>query len=133
LLNGVYGSFDFNDEEWLGFRGKDFVAVVDLQESTSVRQIECGFLINQGSWIFCPSTVIISASVDGITFHELKVFKEDSGKRNDLQEVKKFKVTFENQSLRYIRIEAENIGTCPDWHPGVDGKTWLFVDEIVIN
>jgi len=37
------------------------------------------------------------------------------------------------ESARYVRIEAENVGICPDWHPGAGGKTWIFVDEIVVE
>ena len=29
--------------------------------------------------------------------------------------------------------QAKNYGICPDWHLGSGGKTWLFVDEIIIN
>lgn len=34
---------------------------------------------------------------------------------------------------RYIRVEAVNIGVCPEWHPGKGQKAWIFADEIVVN
>jgi len=133
LINGVLGSFDFTDEEWLGFRGNDFEAVVDLKEVQPINQVGCGFLINQGSWIFCPEIVVISTSLDGNNFEIIKVFDEDAEKQNDLQEVKKFIVELNNLNVRYIRIQVKNINTCPDWHPGADGEAWLFIDEILVN
>ena len=34
---------------------------------------------------------------------------------------------------RFVRLLAENLGICPDWHKGAGGKAWLFIDEITIN
>ena len=33
--------------------------------------------------------------------------------------------------IRYIRVFAKNIGTCPKGHPGYGVKAWLFTDEIM--
>jgi hypothetical protein len=49
------------------------------------------------------------------------------------QERVKFKADLNNLAARFVKIHAANIGTCPDWHKGTGGKTWLFVDEIIIN
>jgi hypothetical protein len=38
-----------------------------------------------------------------------------------------------NTKARYIKVKAENYGICPDWHLGAGGKTWLFVDELIIK
>jgi hypothetical protein len=35
--------------------------------------------------------------------------------------------------VRYLRVEAVNIGVCPDWHPGKGQKAWIFIDEIVVK
>jgi len=37
------------------------------------------------------------------------------------------------KDIRYVKIYAENVKTCPDWHPGAGGKAWIFVDEVVIE
>ena len=37
------------------------------------------------------------------------------------------------QKARFIRIAAENIGSCPEWHTGAAGKAWIFVSEIVVE
>ena len=39
----------------------------------------------------------------------------------------------ENIKAQYIKLKAINYGFCPDWHLGAGGKTWLFVDEIIIH
>jgi len=38
-----------------------------------------------------------------------------------------------NEKVRYVRVKAENISVCPEWHPGAGGKAWLFIDEIVVK
>jgi len=133
LINGVIGSFDYTDQEWLGFRGTDFEAVVDLKELVEIKTIECGFLINQGSWIFSPEKVVVSISSEGNNFEVVKSFEEDARKENNNQEIKKFKTEIEGLMGRFVKINAKNIGACPKWHEGADGKAWLFVDEIIIR
>lgn len=133
LINGVIGSFDYTDQEWLGFRGTDIEVVVDLKELVEIKTIECGFLINQGSWIFSPEKVIVSISSDGTNFKIVKSFEEDARKENNNQEIRKFKTEIEGIKGRFVKINAKNIGICPKWHEGTDGKAWLFVDEIIIN
>jgi arylsulfatase len=133
LINGVSGSLDFTDEEWLGFQETDFEAVVDLGEAVKITQVECGFMINQGSWIFSPEKVVISISQDGNDYEIIKTFKNNARKLNDNIKVRKFKVDINHSSTRFIKIYAKNMGTCPDWHAGAGGKAWLFVDEIIIN
>ena len=34
---------------------------------------------------------------------------------------------------RYIKIIAESIKECPDWHIGSGGKAWIFLDEIIVD
>ena len=42
-------------------------------------------------------------------------------------------IPLENIKAQYIKLKAINYGFCPDWHLGAGGKTWLFVDEIIIH
>ena len=129
----MLGSFDFKDEEWIGFQGKDIEAIIDLEEHTQIKLIECGFLISQGSWIFSPEKVVISISYNGIDYDLVKSFDEEANKQNDVQQVKKFKVKIENLPIRYVKVQAKNIGVCPNWHAGAGDKAWLFCDEIIIK
>ena len=47
--------------------------------------------------------------------------------------LKDFPAYFNNQTTRYIKVKAESIKKCPEWHPGAGGKAWLFIDEIVVE
>ena len=133
LVNGILGSFDHTDEEWLGFQETDFEVVIDLEDTMPVSQIVSSFLVNQGSWIFCPGKVEFFVSADGKKFDLIKAFSEDDEKKDDKHHVRKYIAEVEDSNVRYIKIEARNIQTCPDWHSGAGGKAWLFVDEIIVN
>ena len=44
------------------------------------------------------------------------------------------RIEFKNETpFRFLKVEAENYGNCPEWHLGSGGKTWLFFDEITVN
>jgi len=47
--------------------------------------------------------------------------------------IKSFYLIFYPKEVRYLRITAKNIKTCPDWHPGAGLASWIFCDEIVIE
>ena len=49
-------------------------------------------------------------------------------------EVKNFRIDLSTSNLiQYIKIKANSVSICPDWHPGSGGKAWLFADEIVVK
>ena len=47
--------------------------------------------------------------------------------------VSRVEVEARQQSVRFVRVRARNLGECPEWHVGAGGKAWLFVDEIVVR
>ena len=131
LVNGFRGSFDCKDGQWLGFWGEDFEATVDLENVDFIKSVNVSFLQDQPSWIFFPENISISTSKDGKVFQNRKSqFVKLSN--NDELEYRSFKFEIEN-SIRYIKIEAKNIGKCPDWLSTDNGDAWLFIDEIVVK
>lgn len=133
LINGILGSYDFMDEEWLGFEETDFEAIVDLENEIIITQVDCTFMINQGSWIFSPEKVEFFGSKDGKKYNLIQTISEDTATEDNKQHIMKFIANVENTTIRYVKIKAYNIGICPNWHPGAGGKAWLFVDEIIVK
>jgi len=133
LINGVLGSLDFTDEEWLGFQGVDFEAVVDLENIMEIKHVECNFMVSEGAWIFSPVKVDFYGSKDGLVYNLIKTISKDVATEDPKHKTMQFLTDVDNHTIRYIKIVAQNIGTCPDWHPGAGGKAWLFVDEIIIR
>jgi len=89
-------------------------------------------LKKQSAWIFLPNEVDFQISKDGINFTTLEKFKEKTFMDPALK-VKDYVRTFSQREVRFIKVNAKNIGICPEWHPGSGNRGWLFVDEIVIN
>ncbi len=133
LINGVLGSLDFTDEEWLGFQGMDFEAVIDLQDITEIKHIESNFMVAEGAWIFSPVKVDFYVSEDNLKYNLIKTSFKEVVMEDPKHKTMQFFADIENHPIRYIKKIPENIGTSPDWHPGAAGTAWLFVDEIIIK
>ncbi len=133
LTDGLFGSLDHADGRWLGFEGVDFEAVVDLGKPVAVSLIGARFLQRTGSWIFFPSSVSFETSVDGRTFTPAGSFDVPPARGEEEPSVREWHSAPAQAEIRYVRVTARNLGTCPPWHPGAGGKAWLFIDEIVVQ
>ena len=83
-------------------------------------------------WIFLPKKVQIEHSVDGKTFEMV----HESFPVNDfsyVQDIFEFNVELDEIESRYVRVKGYNINTCPEYHPGAGGPSWVFADEIIVQ
>jgi len=133
LVDGKRGPLDFNDKAWQGYHKENLYSIVDMEKTIEINEINTSFLENIGSWIFLPSFIEFAISTDGEIFEVVEQFYPGVPKEKDGAEIKNFKSGLKNTNARYIRVIANNVGICPDWHPGAGEKAWLFVDEIVIQ
>jgi hypothetical protein len=83
--------------------------------------------------IFMPKKVVFSVSDDGRTFRTVAEAKPRTGEREAGPVPEVLSGTLEDVRARYVRIQAANIGTIPDWHHAKGAKAWLFVDEVLVN
>ena len=132
LINGVLGSYDFLDGQWLAFRDHDMNVIIDLGTVTPITEISARFLLNQTSWIFLPSWFQILVSEDGRNFEPIFRKAYESGEKDLNINIKQIGLNTDIKA-RFISIRAKGIGNCPEWHPGKNEKGWLFVDEIIIQ
>jgi hypothetical protein len=133
LIDGIRGSGQFNDGIWQGFEQVDLKAVIDLEKAVDIRSVSTRFFQSVGSWIFFPKRVIFSISTDGKSFEQVAEMVNTVPEDTPGLLVKEFSEDWQPETARYVKVEAENVGICPDWHPGAGGKAWLFVDEIVVE
>jgi hexosaminidase len=134
LNDGIRGSLNYNDGYWQGFNGIDADIVIDLGQGASFKSISSTFLLDQKKWIFFPDTVNYYLSIDGTTFQKMVGVTHDLDLNSLAIITHDFSVSLKKpMKIRYLRIEAKNIGVCPDWHPGKGQKAWLFLDEIVVK
>ncbi|MAJ33940.1 MAG: arylsulfatase [Candidatus Marinimicrobia bacterium] len=132
LINGNIGTIDHKDPSWLGFEAEDLIATIDLGSVEKINFVETRFLQSQVFWIFLPKKIQIEHSIDGENFHLLYEVNPENDYSFE-QKIFKYSIRPLNVESRFIRLRANNINKCPEYHPGSGGKSWLFTDEIVIN
>ncbi len=104
-----------------------------ISKEEEINQIKMNFATDIVSWIFLPVSVRIYSSDDGTTFtleQELKIEEEMDHRRRT-----SYPVIFDFNKLKtkHLKIVAESIKKCPEWHRGYGGDSWIFVDEIIVK
>lgn len=133
LFDGLIGSSNYMNKQWMGFEGNDFEVTADLGELKPIKALGIDVLQLPGSWIFLPEKVEFFASTDGIKYTLLNTFYPSETDDIRLDGPVMLARNFDNLTARFVRIKATNIGICPPTHPGEGQKAWLFVSEIEIE
>ena len=127
LVNTLRGTKNFRDGHWQAWLDTNMDAVIDMGEETSIHEVILGTMENQGPGIYFPTEVIVYVSNDGKNFKKVGVEKRVFEK-NPSSELKDIKISFEEKSVRYIKVIAKCLKPFSN-----DGSAWLFVDELLIN
>jgi hexosaminidase len=133
LTDGLRGSLAPGDRRWQGFQGDDLVATIDLKKARKISRVSVGFLQRADSWTFLPRSVEIAVSVDGQNFETIQTLTHDVSLLSPEPLVKEFSAETKARKARYVRVHAQNIGVCPEGHPGAGEKAWIMADEIIID
>ncbi|TND09834.1 MAG: hexosaminidase [Bacteroidetes bacterium] len=129
LVNGVTGRIPWNGSDWLGYKGKNLEAVIDLGITASVRMVRVDALKDEGSWIYFPKSIEVLGSNDRLTYTSIKKIQGDElGNRRNINII-----VGGLQMARYVKVVVENAGTIPEGKPGAGNPAWLFVDEIIVE
>jgi hexosaminidase len=132
LTDGLRGSANAGDGQWLGFDGKDLEATLDLGAPRPLKSVAIGFLRDAGDWIMLPSSVEFLVSDDGKSFRAVASVKNDANDKDTKPMVKSFAAKVDGKSGRYVRVRAKS-SKLPAWHPGAGSPAWLFADELVVE
>jgi alpha-glucosidase len=136
LTDGIRGTYNFSAGGWQGFEGVDMEATIDLKQLIKIQKISVSFLNSISDWIFFPKKVEFFVSEDGKSFVKIgeSAYKTNNSLVNkEMIEIHDFAYQLTSKKVRYIRIKANSIRTCPEWHPGKGKKAWLFCDEIIVE
>ncbi len=132
LVNGIKGTKNYGDGNWLGFNGTDLVATIDLGETKSFSMVKVGVLQNTGSWIFYPTQMMVEGSIDGDIFTNIGTLKNNVISNDSERQIQDLAIK-KKAKARFVKVTLKNFGTCPKGHVGEGKPAWLFVDEIVIE
>lgn len=133
LTNSIRGSKYYRDGLWQCYECNELEIVVDLDKETPVSKISAGFMQKMDSKIFMPVFVKYSVSNDGKNFNEVGVIENDIPLKIPNVIIKNFAKKISNINTRYIKVNAKNIGTCPEWHQDKGKPALLLIDEIIVE
>ncbi|MDO1502401.1 GH92 family glycosyl hydrolase [Winogradskyella maritima] len=136
LIDGIRSTKNYRTGSWQGYHDQDLVATVDLGSQRNLTEISVNFLQDQGAWIFLPTNVDILISDNGNKFQSLGSYNVNNSKKDDEILIQSFLFKKPpNLKIRYIKLIAKKLGKLPEWHIGypMDGRSWIFVDEISVK
>ena len=132
LTDGKRGYSNFHIL-WQGFEGVNFNMVIDLGEVKEFNYLGAEFLQDITSWIFMPEFVQFYVSENGKKFTEAGKIQNTTLEKEVLPVIKIYDETIPLTKARYIKIFAKSLLSCPDWHIGHGGKSWIFIDEVIVQ
>lgn len=131
LIDGVSGTDNYF-ALWKGWWGVDADVVVDLGSSQSIDSVATHCLVNQLGWIFEPEAIELSLSDDNRTFFPAGSKTIESAREQSAKRIALHTITLQQPTkARYVKMTFKSLGNMPEWR-GVEGKAWMFVDEIAI-
>ena len=133
MIDGIRGTTNFSSGEWQGYQGQDFVATIDLQHETEIKNVGGGFLQVARSWIWMPTHIEFEVSSDNVNFTRVADIKTDIDPKDMEPKTRDYAQTISPVRARYVRVHAYNLGEIPAWHPGAGDQAFIFVDEIFID
>ena len=122
LTDGMRGSFNYQQGQWLGFENSDCEVTLELDSVQAVHEIFADFMQRADQWIWLPSEVTISASEDGMRWTELRREAWSVDFNDPTIRFQRFSWQGTTRA-RFVRLTAKSAG-----RPG----GWLFTDEIVV-
>lgn len=134
LIDGINGTENWRKGDWQGYQSQDFEAVVDLQAERSVSGFNASFLQDSRSWILMPTKVEYYTSTDNVSFTLAATVDNTLDPKEPEHVIRNFSFSPATPlKARYVRVKAYNYGKLPDWHIGVGGDAYIFIDEITIR
>ncbi|MEJ6546999.1 MAG: FN3 associated domain-containing protein [Flavobacteriaceae bacterium] len=133
LVDLKRGSTNFVDGMWLGFEGVHSGVQMSLQKKESIHSVSVGALSAPASWIFFPAAIEVYSAADGKNYQLIS--KKSFAPIDPTNELSKkfFDISIPETQTQYLKIVIKSPLTNPDWHPNPGGKSWLFIDEIIIE
>lgn len=137
--NGTYGLVDGliaaknngNDQQWMGFSGRDGVFYIDLGEVKDIKTIQAHFKEDESRGIYAPKDFLVETAIDGNIFN-FKPVEITSEQKGNFTKDDWWTLNVDIKT-RYLKITFENIGKIPKDKPFPNTNAWLFVDEFKVN
>ncbi|WP_396165370.1 GH92 family glycosyl hydrolase [Flavobacterium sp.] len=134
LIDGIHGTENWRKGDWQGYQSQDFEAVIDLQKEQTVSSFSANCMQDSRSWILMPTKVEYYASIDNVNFTLIGTVTNSFSPREYENKIQDFQLNLDKEiTAKYIKVKAYNFGKLPEWHQGVGGDAFIFIDEITIK
>lgn len=134
LTDGLVGDKNYRSGRWLGFRGGEVEATIDLGAVTSVQEVAFQICVNMDDGCMNLRRAEVSCSVDGEHFECVSRQELPAMQPSDSHGIYPHRHTFPSLQARYVRLKLLPEQKIPDWHPYAAGSQgFLFVDEIEVR
>jgi hypothetical protein len=99
----------------------------------NIEKVNLTFLQDIRSWIWAPKNVSIYGSLDNKVFEFIETVSTKISDRDENVQVVEMAIPLKNNSVKYVKVVAENLPKIPDWHLGAGNKAHIFVSEVEMN
>jgi hexosaminidase len=128
LVNGIFGTNRYNDNQWLGFSGRDLDAVIDLGAARMIQRVGANILNYHWQRMWEPAVLKFYASEDGENY---KLIAEENN--FPLNGINAVRLKVPAIKARYLKVKGINKGIIPPGEYGAGGNGLLMVDEIIVD
>ena len=132
LVDGLRGSANHTDGQWLGFLGDDLVATLDLRQPTDISAVRGTFLQNAGSKILLPTSVEVAVSKDGRRYQTVYAAPVAAAAQSATA-ISEVAAGFQKTKARFVRVTARNAQATAATLGAREPEIWLFADELVVQ
>lgn len=133
LHDNIGGLCNFKSNTWLGYNSDTVEINIELRKQDKIKAVLINFLQDENNWIFLPEQVVLyyynQQQADFLKASDVLFLSEGPAPNQCSMQVIKPKKKFKTNKLKLLLFPVKKI---PDWHQGVGGHGWLFIDEIKV-
>ncbi len=133
LFDGLIGSSNPGNNQWMGFQGNDFEVTIDLGEVKQVKTLALDVLQLHSACISLPQSIEFYSSNDSINYKLLTIYYPAETEIALPDGAVMLSRDFDNLRTQFIRIKVTNTRTCSQALPGEAKKTWFLLSEVEID
>ncbi len=133
LIDNKLGSTIFGDGSWIGYEGENAKFIIDLGTTKTISSLTVGALEDTGSFIFFPKGVEVRTSLDGNNYKSGGEIDIPISTETTPPKYQSFLVPIHQHDARFLEVTVIGVLKNPTWHTSPGAKSWIFLDEFMVN
>jgi hypothetical protein len=133
LFDYEKGDLNFSSGKWLGFTDNNLEIIMEFKKPQQIEKIGFSLLTDEASYIFPPLKLEIWVQEDNKGWKLLDSFIPSQPTKVYEKTTTLIELSINRQNISKLKAIAIPVQKLPKWHPGSGQKSWVFIDELVIN